>query len=71
MAADVDGFLSKPPTELRDIRHGNVVQCPEHVFVKRRGPFFEADLDAIGQKLVLPVQVLLLNPVVKFMILLL
>ncbi len=51
--AYIDRFFPKPAAELRNVCHGNVVESPKGIFIKRRVPLFEADFYAIGQEIVL------------------
>jgi hypothetical protein len=54
-------MLAKSSAELRDVRHGRGIQEPQHVLVERLDAFAQADLNAIGQQVVLTQQVLPLN----------
>ena len=62
MATDVDRLLTKPASEPGDIGHRDMVQRPEEILVERDRTLVESDLDAIRQQIVLPVEVLFLDP---------
>jgi hypothetical protein len=64
----VDRLSAKPPTKLGDIRNRHMIQGPEKILVERDRPFPQADLDAVRQKLILAIQVLLLNPITELSI---
>src|SRR5688500_8822531 len=61
IVSDVYRLSSKPPAELRYVRYGCGVQRPQHVLVERLDPLRENDLNAVGQGVVLPEEVLLLD----------
>jgi hypothetical protein len=48
-----------------------VIKRPEHVLIEGGRPFLKPNLNAVCQQLILPVQVLLLNAVKKFLVFLL
>ena len=68
MVTDVYWLVSEPASKLRDVCNGGVIQCPKHVFVKRRGPLLQSNFDVIRQQVVLSDEVLLLNLRIKFRI---
>ncbi len=63
MVANINRLFSESSTKLRYICNCYVIQCPQHVFVKSRRTFLQSDLDTVSQKLILPIQVLLLNTI--------
>ena len=64
VVTNVDWLLPKSPPERRDIYHGDVIQSPEQILIESGRPLLQANFNAICQQVVLPDQVLLLNPVV-------
>ena len=68
MIAYINRFFAEAAAELRNIRHGNVVQGPDSIFVKCRVALFKADLNAVGQQVVLPEKVLFVHEFVKLTI---
>ncbi|MER0236560.1 hypothetical protein [Fulvimarina sp. MAC8] len=65
MITDEDRLFAIAPAMLGDIGNRRVIECPERIFVESLDPLFQADFDTIGEKIVLPKEVLLLNPVKK------
>lgn len=65
---DINRLLPEPPAELRYMGHSNMIERPNHVFIKSCMVALQPDLDAIHKQIVLPNQVLFLNPVIKFLI---
>src|SRR5436190_15188577 len=71
MVSNIDRFLPKPSAELGDIGDSDVIQCPQCVLVEGCGALFEPQFNTIGEQVILPDQVFVLNPVVQFRILVL
>ena len=61
MICNVDRFFPEPSAELRYICHRDVVQLPKRVLVECFYALHNAYLNAIGQEVVLPEKILLLN----------
>jgi len=66
MRTHIDRLFSVSTAKLCDIRNSCIVQSPQGVLVESFDSFLEADLDAVGKKIVLAKKVLLLNLLVKF-----
>jgi len=61
MVADVYWFFSVSATKLSDVRDGSIVEGPKRVFIECFDALFDADFNAIGEKIVLAQKILLLN----------
>jgi hypothetical protein len=59
--AHVYWLLPKSAAELRYVCYGSMVQGPKRVFVERLDPVAQANFNAVGQKVILPKQILLLD----------
>ena len=46
--AHVNRLFPKAATKLRDVSDGNVIQCPQSVFIESLGSLLDSDLDAVG-----------------------
>lgn len=59
--SDIDRFFAISASKLGNVRNRNIVQCPKRVFIERFDAFLEANFNTVGQQVVLPQEVLLLN----------
>jgi len=57
----VNRLFAKAAAELRNIGDGHVVQRSDRVLIERKRPLLESELNAIGQKIILPKEILFLN----------
>jgi hypothetical protein len=63
--AHVNWVMPKPATVLCDVGYSRGVKGPERIFIESLDPFGQADFDAVGEQVVLPKQVLLLDALKK------
>ena len=68
MIAYINRLFAEATAELRNIRHGNVVQRPNSIFVKCGMALLDANLNTVGQQVVLPEKVLFVHEFVKLTI---
>jgi hypothetical protein len=61
MGSDRNWFFAITAPELRYVRDGSIVQRPKRVLVECLNSFPEADFNAIGQQVVLPQEIVLLD----------
>jgi len=45
--ANINWLFSESAAELREIRHGNMIQCPKHIFIKTCMSLNKTNLDAV------------------------
>ena len=65
MVADIYRCFSVTPAELRYVGNCNIVERPYSIFIERLDAFLEANLNAIREQVVLPKEILLLNPILQ------
>jgi len=66
MVPDVNRFLPKPASKLRDRSNRDMIQSPEGVFVESPWSLFQAYFNEIGQKVVLALKVFFLDALIEF-----
>ncbi len=61
MISHIYWVFPETTSELGNVCHRSVVQCPKRIFIKRFDALFQPYLNAIGQQVVLPEEILLLD----------
>ena len=57
--------LSESPPKLRNVRYSDIIKSPQRIFIKGFNSFFQPDLDAISQQIILAKKVLFLDTIVQ------
>ena len=47
VTSHINWLLPETAAELRDIRNGDMIQCPERIFIQGFGAFLDSDLDTV------------------------
>lgn len=63
--ANVDWLLTIAAPKLSDVRYRSIVQSPKSVLIEGFYAFDQTDLHTIGQQIILPQQILLLDGLIQ------
>jgi hypothetical protein len=64
MVSNIYGLFAEPFSECGNISDSYMIERPQHVFIKGGRPLPNANLNAIRHQIILPDQIMLLNPIV-------